>query len=330
MFFRMAENYNARSHPSEIEGGDVRTLRCARVERKAISRPEGRSASRLEAKYDASLYAEIALIVVTARERIAEARENVVGFHRPDGDGFSDRNVHAATDDEIKRIVRGRTDATAAHIANVYVCVGMGAAKHRLRERLDMRDPEFNLGTYVVSEKVAGDGSATGKSPGGAAIALEFGLDPNQAGQKISKGPAATVERKSSEPGNVVVLRIEAHVRIVPGNLHFGIILRKGRRSKQQKKPKKCCACNFHVNLLLILTIQVLPHISQAQPRTRPTLRVRPAQEVNPRLSTSTLSRTELTCLSLDTENGDGLQLSEVTPKLTRKPAKLRARPSLA
>src|SRR5271156_3758198 len=289
MFFRMAENYNARSHPSEIEGWDVRTLRCARVERKAISRPEGRSASRLEAKYDASLYAEIALIVVTARERIAEAREDIVCLHRPDGDGFSDRNVQAATNDEIKRIVRGRTDATAAHIANVYVRVGMGAAEHRLGERLDMRDAEFNLGTYVVSEKGTGDGSSAGKSPGGAAIALEFGFDPNHAGQKIRERAAATVERKSSKPGNVVVLRIEAHVGIVPGNLHFGVILRKGSSCKRQKKPKKCCACDFHVNLLLILTIQVLPHISQAQPRTRPTLRVCTARAGNPRLSTSTL-----------------------------------------
>src|ERR1700740_2474114 len=220
--------------------------------RKTIGRSKIRSAARLEAEHHAGLYAEIALIVVAARERIAEASQHVVGLRRADSKRFIDGNVHAPTDDEIKRIVRGRTDAASAHIANIYVRIGMRAAEHCLCERLDMRDAEFNLGTYVVSEKVAGDGSATGKSPGGAAVALDLGFDPNHVGQEISKRAAATVERKGAESGNVVVLRIEAHVGIVPGNFHFGVILRKGGRCKQQKKPKKCCACDFQVNLLLI------------------------------------------------------------------------------
>jgi ABC-type sugar transport system substrate-binding protein len=114
----------------------------------------------------------------------------------------------------------------------------MGAAEHRFRERLNMRSAEFNYGTYVVSEKVSGDWSATGKISGGAAVSLEFGFDPNQVGQKIGECAAAAVERKGAESRNVVVLGIEAHVRIVPGNFHFGAILREGCRSKQQKKPK--------------------------------------------------------------------------------------------
>jgi hypothetical protein len=35
-------------------------------------------------------------------------------------------------------------------------------------------------------------------------IAFEFGLDPNEAGQKQRKG-AATIERKGTEPSNVVI-----------------------------------------------------------------------------------------------------------------------------
>ena len=182
----------------------------------------------LEPDNYASLYAEIALVVVATGERIAETRQDVIGLRCTDGEHFIDWNVDAATNDEIKRIVRGRTDATAAHIANIYVCVGMGAAEHRLREWLEMRRAEFNLRTYVVCEQVSGDGSATGKSSGGAAVPLEFGFDPNQVGQKISERAAAAVERKSPEAGNVVVLWVEAHVRIVPGNFHFGTILRKG------------------------------------------------------------------------------------------------------
>ena len=132
------------------------------------------------------------------------------------------------TNDEIKRIVGWRIDATAAHIANIYVCVGMGATEHRLREWLEMRRAELNLRTYVICEQVSGDWSATRKGSGGAAVSLELGFDPNQVSQKISYRSAATVERKSSEAGNVIVLWIEAHVRIVPGNFYFGAILRKG------------------------------------------------------------------------------------------------------
>jgi hypothetical protein len=193
----------------------------------------------LEPDNYASLYAEIALVVVAAGERIAETRQDVIGLRCTDGEHFIDWNVDAPTNDEIKRIVRGRTDATAAQIANVYECVGMGAAEHRLREWLEMRGAEFNLRTYVVCEQISGDRSATGKSSGGAAVPLEFGFDPNQVGQKISERAAPAVERKSSESGNVAVLRIEAHVGIVPGNFHFGAILCKGSASEKQNERNK-------------------------------------------------------------------------------------------
>src|SRR5579863_10542193 len=79
----------------------------------------------LEADYDASLEPEITLIIVAVCERIAESRQDVIGFRRADGEHFIDRDIQAPTNDEIKRVVGGRINATAAHIANIYVCVGM-------------------------------------------------------------------------------------------------------------------------------------------------------------------------------------------------------------
>jgi hypothetical protein len=43
-------------------------------------------------------------------------------------------------------------------------------------------------------------------------ISFEFGLDPNEAGQKQRKGAAATIERKGTEPINVVILRVKTNV----------------------------------------------------------------------------------------------------------------------
>jgi hypothetical protein len=60
--------------PSEIELWGAGGSDTAGVECETISRSKCGSATRLEAEHHASLDAEIVLIVVTARERIAEAR----------------------------------------------------------------------------------------------------------------------------------------------------------------------------------------------------------------------------------------------------------------
>jgi hypothetical protein len=60
-------------HDSISELWGVRTIGIARVEGTTISPPNRGSNISLEAEYDASLYAKVALIVIAGRERISEA-----------------------------------------------------------------------------------------------------------------------------------------------------------------------------------------------------------------------------------------------------------------
>jgi hypothetical protein len=65
-------------------------------------------------------------------------------------------------------------------------------------------------------------------------ISFEFGLDPNEAGQKQRKGAAATIERKGTEPINVVILRVKTltansdpppRTRVAVKRLEVGVLL---------------------------------------------------------------------------------------------------------
>jgi hypothetical protein len=58
----------------KIEGWGARALAVFCAKSKTTNQSKCRPATRLEAEHDSRLYAEIALIVVAARERIAEAR----------------------------------------------------------------------------------------------------------------------------------------------------------------------------------------------------------------------------------------------------------------
>ena len=170
---------------------------------------------RLERENYTRLEAEVALIVVTSCEGIAKSGQNVVELTRPDRDGIGDLDVQASANDEIKRVVGGRMHA-GNHIARIYVSVGMSAAEHRFAKRLEFAAAKFDLRTYVVGEEIGRNGKPARQISCGAAIAFKFGLDPNEAGEKICKSCAATVEGEGTESGNVVILWVKTNVGIVP------------------------------------------------------------------------------------------------------------------
>ena len=108
----------------------------------------------LETKLNTRLIAEVALVVVASGESIAEARQEVVNFCWPDGEMLAYRNVDAATDDEIERIVAGRLAgaASTAVVVQVSVEIAMCAAEHGLSKWLEMRSTEFHDGANIVGE----------------------------------------------------------------------------------------------------------------------------------------------------------------------------------
>ena len=61
--------------------------------------------AQLEAKNDASVVPEVALVVIASRKGVAEPSQHEIKLRRPDGDGFAQWDVDASANDEIKSIV---------------------------------------------------------------------------------------------------------------------------------------------------------------------------------------------------------------------------------
>ena len=65
----------------------------------------------LKRENNPTLIAEVALIVVTASEVVAESGQHIVNLGRADGDGFGNLNIQAPANQEVKRVVRWRSYA---------------------------------------------------------------------------------------------------------------------------------------------------------------------------------------------------------------------------
>ena len=109
----------------------------------------------LEPEHNTGLIPKVALVVIASRERIAETGEHVVELDGPDCDKASDWNVDAASDDEIKRIVAGRSRCieSAIHSASlnqVSVHVRVSAAKHGFDEGLKVMEANLEFRADIV------------------------------------------------------------------------------------------------------------------------------------------------------------------------------------
>src|SRR5580704_17532351 len=103
-------------------------------------------------------------------------------------------DIETPTNNKVKRVVRRRVHAFL-YVTDVYVCVGMRPAEQCFRERLKATVAEFDHGTYVVGEEVGRDVRfCLGHKSRLAAIALKFGLDPDEIGEEIRESAAAAVQ----------------------------------------------------------------------------------------------------------------------------------------
>jgi hypothetical protein len=126
----------------------------------------------------------------------------------------------------------------------ITISIGVGSAKQRFYEGLEMLRAIFQDRPDVVSKQIAtGFNGATGrawtvrrcwKDEGfiEAAIAIKFTREPKKV-VHVNRDPASpAVQRKTAH--NVAVLGIKPHVGVLQWDFNFGVILGKGGRSKQQ------------------------------------------------------------------------------------------------
>ena len=61
--------------------------------------------SQLEAKNDASVVPEVALVVIAASKGVAKPSQHEIKLHRSDGNGFAQGDVESSANHEIPRII---------------------------------------------------------------------------------------------------------------------------------------------------------------------------------------------------------------------------------
>jgi hypothetical protein len=113
----------------------------------------------LKPELNAGLIAEVALVVVACCKGIAKAGQKIVKLLRPDGDLRGGRDVDAAADDEVERIVaRGLTcdQATAgcATFIQISIEIAVGSAEQSLNKWLERLSAEFYDWTDIVGEQI--------------------------------------------------------------------------------------------------------------------------------------------------------------------------------
>src|SRR5438477_3759781 len=131
----------------------------------------------------------------------------------------------------------------------ILINIGVGSAKQRLYERLEMLRPIFQDGPDVVSKQIATSfNGATGrartisscrKGEGfvEAHIAVKFAGDSKHVVDINRNAASPAVQRKPAN--DVAVLWIEPHVGVLHRDFYLCVILGEGRRSKQQSNSYK-------------------------------------------------------------------------------------------
>jgi hypothetical protein len=109
----------------------------------------------LEPENDATLVAEITLVLVAVCESIVKASEHEIELCRPDSNRFGHWNIDASTQDEGEGIIAWirRTSARAlASLCQICESIGMGTAEHRFYKGLEMLGAVFQNGAYILGE----------------------------------------------------------------------------------------------------------------------------------------------------------------------------------
>src|SRR5262249_16290533 len=123
---------------------------------RTIGRRRGTTAA--EPENNTRVVAEIALVLLSLGKGVTEPGEHKIKLRGPDGEVSVHRNVEASPNDKIPgivaRVVRGGAGGLAS-LKQVLIRIGMGAAKQRLKERLEVRRTELENGSHVIGKKVA-------------------------------------------------------------------------------------------------------------------------------------------------------------------------------
>ena len=130
----------------------------------------------------------------------------------------------------------------------ITIHVGMGSAKQRFHERLEMLRAIFQNRADAVREEIAAGLNGAGiraragvawrgcrESPGPVArggIALEVSFDSKPVIYVHGHPTSSPVQGETTD--DVAILWIESHVGVVQRNFYFGVVLSERGRSKQQ------------------------------------------------------------------------------------------------
>jgi hypothetical protein len=86
----------------------------------------------LKREDDAGLIPEITLVIVAMSEGVAKAREYLINFCYPNGDGLVNRDVETPSNEKVKGVIARafRDDAFRTILNQIPGNIRMGAAKH--------------------------------------------------------------------------------------------------------------------------------------------------------------------------------------------------------
>src|ERR1700740_1531693 len=111
--------------------------------------------SALKPEDNASVVAEITLIIIAAAKPVPKPRQHIVDLGSPDSDRFCQRYVQTSADHETPGVIAGTQARGAAGLAGlpqIAVSIGMGAPEKRFDKRFPVLVAEFENGSHVVGK----------------------------------------------------------------------------------------------------------------------------------------------------------------------------------
>jgi hypothetical protein len=102
---------------------------------------------QLEPENDPSVVPEVALVIITLGKAVSKTSQNKIKLRWPDGDGFAQWNVNSSANNKIPSIVAricGSGAGACTGFEQILISIGMGSAKKRLYEGLEVLRPIFH------------------------------------------------------------------------------------------------------------------------------------------------------------------------------------------
>ena len=198
------------------------------------------------------------LTVIAPAKLVAESGQHIVELNRSDCEGLAYRNIETTSDDKVPSLIIGSSCGVATKLTSrnqVSVHVGMGSAKHRFSEGLEVLTAVFENELRIIREHTPVSRNVTARwaktDEAGRecerlceiGIAVHLALNPKQVVDPNDDAACPAVQRKWTH--DAIVIGRETHVGITDGDFHVRIILSKRRHAEQQRYAKMIAHFSF-------------------------------------------------------------------------------------